>query len=334
VKIKKRDLIQIIREMAYMGMPNIQTGQTTHLARSFPENSSDSSNSKRVQKINYFFKSKNWHKRAQSFSSAFPNSNVWVIPQVGDMGSDELQFDKEEPGYDLDAVLSHRNRGNFYNINKNLLRSLGMPEEVISGVRLTQDIIFVPRNWRWEVDPGKIGSAGFSLPTPHMIFHALFDGGALFNLPEVMRAESTIGADHLNLAESIAVDVLRDGIIKYVIAGIDPDNSEIGPENFKSVSDEFEVNPDYFQFLQNESFTGMKAPITASLRSGDIDMGEVLPEILTGCLLYNRLEKIEVSEKLDKWMRDQTGMSVKELLSSAVKASRDFLKGKIVIVNI
>jgi len=67
---------------------------------------------------------------------------------------------------------------------------------------------------------------------------------------------------------------------------------------------------------------------------GAAEQTEVANEILTGCLLYRGLEKIKVDSKYDAYIREKTGTGVKELISSAVEASREFLKGKIVLVEV
>ena len=321
MKIKKSDLIHLIREMAidemaYMGMPNIQKGQIGNVGKNYPQHNVS------IEKLERFFKSKNWNKSADKFfGRAFPNSNVWVIPQVGDARSDELQFDKEESGYNLPDPGAYRpdlGRGNFYSINEKLLKSLGMPEEEIAGVNFANDIIFVPRYYRWS-PASKRGTAGFSMPTPHMVVHGLFDGGILSKLPEVKRAQIIVdGEDPYNSAIP-AQNVLPGGDIEYVIPEIEP----------------------------NKSFIGLKAPITAALRSGDAtapgiayedaglsDMSDVFHEILAGALLYKGVERIVVAPELEKWIYKKTGMGVKALINSAIEASRKRLKGKIVIVDI
>ena len=308
MKIKRRDLVHLIREMAmdemaYMGMPNIQKGK--------PRDDRAPSWSKtkyrtEISKLERFFKTPDFAKKATKFfgeDRGFPGSNVWIIPQVGDPRSDELQFDKEEPGYDPDRryttgreVMISQGRGGAYNISEKLLKSLGMSEEGIDSVNFTNDIIFVPRASNLSGN-----KYSFLLPTTHMIIHALFDGGELSKLPEVKRA--------MILSDRQAFDAnAPGGEVEYFIP---------------------EVNPDV-------TFVGLFAPVTASLRRGsEAERDDVANEILTGALLYrSALEKITAVPKYEEYLREKTGMGVKELINSAIEASRKFLKGKIVIVEV
>tara|TARA_R110002096_G_scaffold240713_4_gene432589 strand:+ start:456 stop:1412 length:957 start_codon:yes stop_codon:yes gene_type:complete len=317
MKIKRRDLVHLIREMsidemAYMGMPNIQKGKKI----GSPNMRSDSP-TRDIEKIGRFFKSKNWNKKADKFyTRAFPNSNVWVIPQIGSKDSEELQFDKEESGYTIPvyAFPPPEGRGVFYSISEKLLRSLGMPEEEIAGVNFVNDIIFVPRVERPPFAPSsynspKVGKRNFSMATPHMLIHALFDGGILSKIPEVERARMIFDGEDVYNEPIPAQNVLPGGDIEYVIPGIEP----------------------------KKSFIGMKAPITAALRDGSFaaDGGEELAnEVFAGALLYRGLERIVVAPELEKWVYEKTGMGVKKLINSAIEASREHLKGKIVAVDV
>lgn len=319
MKIKRRDLIHLIREMAidemaYMGMPNIQKG--TKMGS--PAMRSDRP-ARDIEKAGRFFKSKNWNKKADKFyTRAFPNSNVWVIPQIGSKDSEELQFDKEESGYTIPDFTypPPPGRGVFYSISEKLLRSLGMPEEEIAGVDFANDIIFVPRVSRALYPPSrysspmKVGKRNFNMTTPHMLIHTLFDGGILGSLPEVERARIIFDGEDVYNKPIPSQKVLPGGDIEYVIPGIEP----------------------------KKSFIGMKAPITAALRDGSFTDGgetdEVANEVFAGALLYRGLERIVVAPELEKWVYEKTGMGVKELINSAIEASRSHLKGKIVAVNI
>ena len=306
MKIKRRDLVHLIREMAidemaYMGMPNIQKGKPRDRQ---PNKYDNTKYHTEISKLEKFFKSSNFAKKATKFygeDRGFPGSNVWIIPQVGDPRSDELQFDKEEPGYNPDkfysgAFMTTPGRGGTYNISEKLLKSLGMSEEGIASVNFTNDIIFVPRA------TNLFGNKyNFVLPTTHMIIHALFDGGALSKLPEVKRA--------MILAARHAFDSNDPGgEVSYWIPEVQPSGS----------------------------FVGLFAPVTASLRrGGEAAPDDVANEILTGTLLYRRvLEKITAVPKYEEYLREKTGMGVKELINSAIEASRKFLKGKIVIVEV
>lgn len=310
MKIKKKDLVRLIREMtldemAYMGIPNVQIGQ---MSRNFRDRNGS------LSKIEKFFKSKYYNKKAEKFfgeDRGFPGSNVWVIPQVGRADSEEFQFNKDEPGYVKPYTFD--SRGNVHNISEKLLRALGMPEEDIASVDFAKDIIFVPSadhlmgGWKTEAEREDLKALGadtpktnFTLPTPHMLIHGLYDGGALSKLPEVER-----------------VRVLED----Y------PELLKV--ERGRAIYRIEEIN-------DGNAFEGFYAPIAASLRAGmrDEDLFEFVNEILAGCLLYRGLEKIKVSPEYDAYIREKTGMGVKELLSSAVEASRKFLKGKIVSVRV
>ena len=302
MKIKRRDLVHLIREMAidemaYMGIPNIQKGKPREHLVPHPTRKYHTE----ISKLEKFFKTPDFAKKATKFfgeDRGFPGSNVWIIPQVGDPRSDELQFDKEEPGYDPnkpDTTFVAR-AGGTYNISEKLLKSLGMSEEGIASVNFTNDIIFVPRVGNLWGD-----KYNFVLPTTHMIIHALFDGGPLSKLPEVKRA--MILADRQEF-----------------------DTSSPGGEVEYSIP---EINP-------SESFVGLFAPVTASLRrGGEAERGDVANEILTGALLYRRvLEKITAVPKYEEYLREKTGMGVKELINSAIEASRKFLKGKIVMAKV
>lgn len=306
MKIKRRDLAHLIREMAidemaYMGMPNIQKGKPRDRQ---PNKYDKKKYHTEISKLEKFFKTSKFAKNATKFygeDRGFPGSNVWIIPQVGDPRSDELQFDKEEPGYDPDkyrtgAFLATPDRGSTYNISEKLLKSLGMSEEGIASVNFTNDIIFVPRATNLFGD-----KYNFVLPTTHMIIHALFDGGALSKLPEVKRAMILAARQQYDAASP-------GGEVAYWIP---------------------EINP-------SEGFVGLFAPVTASLRRGfEAQADDVANEILTGALLYRRvLEKITAVPKYEEYLREKTGMGVKELINSAIEASRKFLKGKIVIVDV
>ena len=319
MKIKRRDLVHLIREMAmdemaYMGMPNIQKG--TKLSPGGAQLSRDTP-TRDIEKIGRFFKSKNWNKNADKFyTRAFPNSNVWVIPQIGSKDSEELQFDKEESGYTIPDFTYPQptGRGVFYSISEKLLRSLGMPEEEIAGVDFANDIIFVPRVGRPTIhpsklnSPSKVGARSFSMPTPHMLIHALFDDGILSLLPEVERARIIFDGEDPYNKPVPAKKVLPGGDIEYVIPGIEPE----------------------------KSFIGMKAPITAALRGSAIadETDELANEVFAGVLLYRGLERIVVAPELEKWVYEKTGMGVKELINSAIEACRAHLKGKIVAVEV
>lgn len=314
MKIKKSDLVRLIREMAldemaYMGMPNIQIGQGSR-------NWTDRSNS--LSKIEKFFKSKYYDKRAEKFfgeDRGFPGSNVWIVPQVGRADSEEFQFNKDEPGYVKPYTFDFL--GNVHNISEKLLKALGMPEEEIASVDFAKDIIFVPiasalnggyKTQAEREDQLALGvntpRTNFALPTPHMLIHALYDDGILSKLPEVERLR--IIEDYPETEELI--EVQRGGHVIYRIKEINDGNK----------------------------FEGLYAPIAATLRAGmrGEDLFEFVNEILAGCLLYRGLEKIKVDSKYDAYIREKTGMGVKELISSAVKASREFLKGKIVSVRV
>jgi hypothetical protein len=314
MKIKKKDLIHLIREMAldemaYMGMPNVQIGQQSPW--------DEGRRNWNLSKIEKFFKSKNYAKKATKFfgeSRGFPGSNVWVIPQVGRADSKEFQFNKDEPGYVKPYTFD--SRGNVHNISEKLLRALGMPEEDIESVDFAKDIIFVPSansvQGGYKTDAEREdnytgvgdGGPGYSLPTPHMLIHALYDGGSLSKLPEVERVR--ILEDYPEIEELL--EVQSGGHVIYRIKEINDGNE----------------------------FEGIYAPIAATLRAGmrDEDLIEFVNEILTGCLLYRGLEKIKVAPEYDAYISGKTGMGVKELLSSAVEASREFLKGKIVSVRV
>ena len=309
MKIKRRDLVRLIREMsldemAYLGMPNVQRGLEVPRppARRFISNPMRHTTD--LSKIERYFRSPNFAKKATKFfgeDRGFPGSNVWIIPQIGDPRSPELQFNKDEPDYDPNRsyspmLMTTPGRGAAYNVSEKLLKSLGMSEEGITSVDFANDIIFVPR-------ASKIsgGRGNYLMSSPHMIIHSLFDDGVLSKLPEVQRA--------MILAERMGRDdVDPGGKIWYYIKEIN--------------------HPDGLEFI------GLVAPVTAALRNEDASNEDITNEILTGCLLYRGLEKIKVDSKYDAYIREKTGMGVKELISLAVEASREFLKGKIVLVEV
>lgn len=292
MKIKRRDLVHLIREMAmdemaYMGMPDIQRGKqyAAGLDKVAPVVVDPSIKSDKKIKINKnldaiekFFKSSMFAKKAEKFfgeDRGFPGSNVWVIPQIGDKNTDSFHFDKNQPYYQKpfyrDTIFQvSRTRGFDAAINKEYLLLLGMTEKDISSVDFSNDIIFVPR----------VSSlTKRALPTPHMIIHALFDGGVMSN------------------ANEEAVDR-----VFHRLDGVEDD---------------------------------IRSTATAALRR-PIGLGDIVPEILTGALLYKdgaKKTKV-VDDEFEDYLYDAEGMGLTAMLEAAAEATRDYLKGKIVVVDV
>ena len=291
MKIKRKDLIHLIQEMtldemAYMGMPNIQRGKQLPggLDKVAPRVIDPSINSDKKIKINKnldpienFFKSSVFAKKAEKFfgDRSFPGSNVWIIPQIGDKNTDSFHFNKDHPYYQKPVYREvifqvSRTRGFDIEINKEYLLLLGMSEEDIANVDFANDIIFVPR----------VSSlVKRALPTPHMIIHALFDGGVM------------------STANEIAVDRVfnrLDGVEDYI-----------------------------------------DSTATAALRR-PIGRGDIIPEILTGALLYkDGAKKTKVDDdEFEDYLYDAEGMGLTAMLEAAAEATRNYLKGKIVVVDV
>jgi hypothetical protein len=193
MKIKKSDLIHLIREMAidemaYMGQPSMLTGET-------PE--AHPGKVTKLSSIKRFFKSNVWHKKANKFfgeERGFPNSNVWIIPVIGDarVRVRKMPLDKR----------TGSSRGWAANIDLEYLANLDVDKDTLSKINPNNDIIILPSVDYLEVD---------FYPTPHMLIHALYDEGPLSRLDSV---SSVIDAIDYSDGEvtSTATKALRSGL--------------------------------------------------------------------------------------------------------------------------
>jgi len=197
MRIKRKDLIRVIREMAYMGQPVILKGSE----EIFRDSDGD------VERQNYdpsviekYFKSKSWDKKANKFySRAFPDSNVWAIPIIGDINSIEVErlfekFDNENRRYNR--------RGWSQPIDLELLKEIGLSEDQLNTIDTNKDIIFFIKTSYLE--PGFYSS-------PHMTIHTLYDGGALFDLP-LFKQVRDIFENHKDEIRSTATKSIRRGL--------------------------------------------------------------------------------------------------------------------------
>jgi len=199
MKIKKRDLIHLIREMAidemaYMGQPSVLTGETPE------ENPDEDYKITKTSSIERFFKSKIWHKKANKFfgeDRGFPNSNVWIIPVIGTARErvGKMPFDKR----------TGSQRGWTANIDLEYLANLDVDKDTLSKINPNNDIIILPDVDFLEVD---------FYPTPHMLIHALYDEGPLSRLDSVSSVIDAIENSDDEVT-STATKALRSGLSQY-----------------------------------------------------------------------------------------------------------------------
>lgn len=163
MKIKKRDLIQIIREMAYMGVKKTKKGEDPHEYHPLTD----------PDKLEKLFTNKKFKRQADLFfgeTKAFPGSNVIIIPAVGYFEWSEGSKWKE--GYtaasQFEIFQKTSARVTFYDLNEQTMKGLlGLSQEEIEEIDSSKDVVL-------HVFQGVIDK-DFNA-TVHMVFHSFFEG--------------------------------------------------------------------------------------------------------------------------------------------------------------
>ena len=163
MKIKKRDLIQIIREMAYMGVKKTQKGES-------PYGYHRSTDPDKLEKL---FTNKKFKRQADLFfgeTKAFPGSNVIIIPAVGSF--DWSEGSKSEEGYKVasqfEIFQKTSARVTFYELNEQTMKGLlGLSQEEIEEIDSSKDVVLYVFQGQIDKD--------FNA-TVHMVFHSFFEG--------------------------------------------------------------------------------------------------------------------------------------------------------------
>jgi len=193
VKIKKRDLISLIREMAYMGVKKTKKGDSTF----FGDN--PLTNPDKLEKL---FTNKKFKKQADIFfgeTKAFPGSNVFIVPMLGDFDwSAGTELRKNRSAVSQFEIFSDTySRTSFYDLNDQTMKNLlGLTEEETEEIDTSKDVVLLPR--QVQID-GDFNS------TVHMIFHSFFEGiiELYEDSEETLRNYLPATANVLNLLNSL-----------------------------------------------------------------------------------------------------------------------------------
>tara|TARA_R110002153_G_scaffold1395_3_gene7236 strand:- start:16002 stop:16865 length:864 start_codon:yes stop_codon:yes gene_type:complete len=221
MRVTRRELRLIIREMAYKGTPNVIASDSDHWAYGGSLGSDNYEGPHEItdpeyrEKMKKFFTGKKFQKQATHFygeTRAFPDSNVWVIPFIGNEHaayrtietgnesdfrekSSDKEWSKSVPGI---ASVGGGGGDRFVLIplDHEKLRNIGHDD--VEGVDLGRDIVIMP-----------IASVllKYNMPTVHMIIHAIFDSEIRYShssrLPVTISLyedlEGHVGDDHYTL---------------------------------------------------------------------------------------------------------------------------------------
>jgi len=171
MKIKKKDLIHLIQEMAldemaFMGVRN------TVQDKGHPYSDDPTFNPSKIER---FFKTKKFQKDAELFfgeTRAFPGSNVIIVPRLGQFrwgsADEESQEKKRYQAVKSFLISLDAARLQFYDLNDVTMKTLlEFDQEEISKINQEKDVVLY-------VSQGQI-SYGFNT-TVHNIFHSFFEG--------------------------------------------------------------------------------------------------------------------------------------------------------------
>ena len=219
-----------------------------------PSITDDTASPEYRDKVEKFFRSKKFERDAKRFfgGKVFPNSNVYVIPFVGnehaayqtittgteegfqDMMSDP-EMNKKIPKIDSEG--KYGNRFELFDLSDQLLVNLKVNEEIINQIDLESDIVFVP--------VATVLKKTF-FPSVHMIIHSMFD--------------SDMFADWMNQPSS---NIKNVSLAMSTLSDFDADDPE-----------------------EREEMLSM-APTTKALRNDLINTSfDYAAEVMTGALLY------------------------------------------------
>ena len=302
MKLTRRQLRKIIREMAFTGMPNIMRTQATgydslsltdDIKQQDPSIDPDVMGTPEYRdKVEKYFRSPKYAREAEKLSYAFPESNVQIVPYIGseasaiqtvrtgtEQGFEELMTNPElmklVPQVDSQGKYNYRTAMYDMTTNQNMLTNIGIDPRTVD---LQNDIILVP--------VASVLKAGF-IPSIHVTVHTLFDND-LFSYEFNPSPDASIA----NIVE--AMDILAD----------------------------FDFDNDQERMLRFN-----QTPVTAAIRSGNVNTPfDFAAEVMTALVFgYASVRQLDPSF----YTQD-----IKNILLAARQEFRNYLKGNIVVVSV
>jgi hypothetical protein len=312
MKIKRRDLVHLIREMAmdemaYMGVRKPVKGKHDYF-KGDPSFDPD--------RIERFFKTKRFQKQAKLFfgeTKAFPGSNVIIVPRLGQFewgatgeeSQEKKRFRDVEPFLiDLDA-----SRARFYDLNDETMKILlEFDQEEIDKVDQSKDVVLY-------VTQGQI-SYRFNT-TVHQIFHSFFEG----------IVESYENED-LNLARFLPNTLQA---LKYLYEITRPTGTTM-------LSTDSEINTVGSIRTNATKYLRGKAHFTKGFLGG-INTGDFFSEMLTASFLrYSNVKNEVLYDDKDSDMYgevdEEKTQTLNKLLANSSNELTNFSRGKILEISV